>query len=320
MQQAVLAQAVTILKKGGLVAFPTETVYGLGADASHVLALNKVFQAKKRPKNHPLILHIGHIDVLSQWVVDVPTEAQKLIQAFWPGPLTLILEKAAWVPEELTGGQNTIGVRMPSHPIALALLQQFGNGLAAPSANQFGHVSPTNAAAVHEELGDAVDLILDGGDCEVGIESTIIDGRRSPVKILRPGMITAREIAALMPLEAVADICQRPRVSGSHDAHYAPRTPTMLIDLNNAMVEQLLKSRSTFVLLTWSKQKIPSSIPQVAMPDEPKAYARILYKTLREIDHQDVDKIYIEDVPHEEAWVAIRDRLRRASYTCPSGS
>src|SRR4029078_13456997 len=190
-------QAVAILRSGGLVAMPTETVYGLAADARNPEALRKIFLAKQRPSDHPLIVHIADMEQLPQWTSAVSALAQKLARAFWPGPMTLILPKADSVLDLITGKQTTIGIRIPNHPVAQALLKAFGSGVAAPSANRFGHISPTTAEAVREELGDAVDMVLDGGQCDIGVESTIIDVSRGDPVILRPGMISAADIEAV---------------------------------------------------------------------------------------------------------------------------
>ncbi|HEX2549243.1 MAG TPA: L-threonylcarbamoyladenylate synthase, partial [Gammaproteobacteria bacterium] len=200
MLKNTIQNGVKILKQGGLVAFPTETVYGLGGDAKNPLAIQKIFQAKNRPKNHPLIVHIGTIAEIATWAVDVSPFAWRLAEAFWPGPLTLILRSAQDVCLDVTGGQNTVGLRMPNHPLALELLQAFGGGVAAPSANRFQSISPTTKVAVLEELGDRVDLIIEGGHCEVGVESTIVDCSSDVPAILRPGMITSEDIARVLKI------------------------------------------------------------------------------------------------------------------------
>ena len=217
-----IAQASGVLKAGGLVAFPTETVYGLGADASNAQAVARIFAVKGRPRNHPLIVHLASADDLATWAVDVSEDARQLARAFWPGPLTLILKRAESVLDAVTGEQDTVAVRVPSHPKALALLEAFGGGIAAPSANKFGRISPTTPDHVRLDLGQEVDLVLDGGACEIGIESTIVDCSGERPRLLRPGKITATEIEALLgePLtgnavtEVVAGV--EPRVTGSH--------------------------------------------------------------------------------------------------------
>ena len=228
-----IERAVAVLRAGKLVAFPTETVYGLGADASNVTAIRKVFAAKQRPVDHPLIVHLADTAGLKHWASVVPREAWLLAEAFWPGPLTMVLPRAAHVPGELTGGQNTIALRVPSHPVARRLLKAFDGALAAPSANRFGRLSPTSAADVREELGEAVDFILDGGECAVGIESTIVAFRNSQAVVLRPGAVTAEQIAETLQTEVVPPTASSPRVSGTLPSHYAPRTPLKVMAADN---------------------------------------------------------------------------------------
>ena len=210
-----IEHAVAVLRAGKLVAFPTETVYGLGADASSVAAIRKVFAAKQRPADHPLIVHLADVAALKHWASVVPREAWLLAEAYWPGPLTMVLPRAAHVPSELTGGQSTIALRVPSHPVARRLLKAFDGALAAPSANRFGRLSPTSAAHVREELGDAVDFILDGGECPVGIESTIVAFRNGQAAVLRPGAVTAEQIADTLQSEVVPATASRRRLCGS---------------------------------------------------------------------------------------------------------
>ncbi|MGB5206509.1 MAG: L-threonylcarbamoyladenylate synthase, partial [Azonexus sp.] len=230
------ARAVELLRAGELVAFPTETVYGLGADASSPAAVAKIFAAKGRPADHPLIVHLAGHDAVDHWAEEVPAVAWELMETFWPGPLTLILKKQAWVPSTVTGGQDTVGLRVPGHPVALELLRRFAAvagehaGIAAPSANRFGRISPTTAAHVQEELGDRVSLILDGGPCAVGIESTIVDCSRGEPVVLRPGHISPAHLEAVFGrVLAIRTADEAPRVSGSLAAHYAPQTPMRLI-------------------------------------------------------------------------------------------
>ncbi|MEO8003262.1 MAG: L-threonylcarbamoyladenylate synthase, partial [Betaproteobacteria bacterium] len=229
MSDQEIEQAVQILRKGGLVAFPTETVYGLGADASNPAAVRKIFAAKGRPADHPVIVHIADTSELKHWALEVPRSAWVLAEKFWPGPLTMVFKRASHVSDLVTGGQDTVGVRVPSHPVAQQLLRAFNGGIAGPSANRFGRLSPTTAAHVREELGAAVDLVLDGGPCEVGIESTIVDVTRATPAVLRPGRITALQIEEALAT-AVGDTAPgRPRVSGSLDSHYAPQLPLTLV-------------------------------------------------------------------------------------------
>ncbi|MEO8963719.1 MAG: L-threonylcarbamoyladenylate synthase, partial [Gammaproteobacteria bacterium] len=228
MNRNFVINAVEVLRAGGLVAMPTETVYGLGADARNVSALRKIFLAKQRPMNHPLIVHLAEISQLEEWADDISETGLLLAKAYWPGPLTLIFKKAPGVNDLVTGGQETIGLRIPHHPVAQALLQAFGGGIAAPSANRFGRISPTTAKAVYEELGDSVDLILEGGQCSVGVESTIVDVSGKHPTILRPGMITAANIEEVLHSRVIDKPQSAPRVSGSMESHYAPATKIRL--------------------------------------------------------------------------------------------
>lgn len=314
--QSDIQQAVAILRKGGLVAFPTETVYGLGADAKNPDALAKIFHAKGRPVDHPLIVHISDISQLSDWVSEIPPVAYALANHFWPGPLTMIFKKAPHVLDIITGGQDTIGVRIPNHPIATALLKNFGSGLAAPSANRFGRISPTTAAAVREELNEAVDLVLDGGPCEVGVESTIIDVNAKAPVILRPGMLSKTQIEDVIQASITTNTLNAPRVSGSHESHYAPTTKTILIDPKNipTFLENINKDQLPMAFVTAKTKLLPrNQIDCIAMSTNPIQYAHDLYSTLRELDKKNYKQIVIEEVPQGSEWDAIRDRLQRAS-------
>ncbi len=329
-----LAQAVRLLQAGELVAFPTETVYGLGADAANPEAVAKIFAAKGRPADHPLIVHLAGAGHLDQWARDIPQQAWDLAEAFWPGPLTLILKRAPGVPKAVTGGQDTVGLRVPAHPLALALLRAYAqagggrnglSGIAAPSANRFGRISPTDAAHVRAELGDTVSLVLDGGPCDVGIESTIIDLSRDgmPPRLLRPGHITPEQIEKVigeMPeLPETMKSAGVPRVSGSLDAHYAPRTPMRLVTTQNlgGVVEELQRTGRRYSLLMHSDLPLPSAHSHCQLPDVPDGYARGLYAALRELDQAGGDVILVEAIPETREWDAVADRLRRA--TCGSG-
>lgn len=316
LDQQEIDKAVSILRKGGLVAFPTETVYGLGADASNPEALRKIFAAKQRPVDHPLIVHLADVRRLLSWASEMSEEAVLLAQAFWPGPLTMIFKKAPSVSDLLTGGQDTIGLRIPDHPVAYALLSAFGSGIAAPSANRFGRISPTTAAAVQEELGDSVDLILKGGQCEVGVESTIVDvsGEEYPV-ILRPGMITAKQIEDVLQQSVMLSQQNSPRVSGSHESHYSPVTKTVLIKTDNiaGFLTKLSAGDLPVAVLSRRTQTTRQGVTLVAMPVDAKQYAHDLYATLRKLDKENFRQIVIEAVPEESSWDAIRDRLQRAT-------
>ena len=340
-----IGQAVQTLKSGHLVGIPTETVYGLAADAANPIAINKIFATKGRPTGHPLIVHIAKpiLENLKQeekyaawekqlalWARDVPAEALLLAEVFWPGPLTIILPKAKNVLSEITGGQETVGIRCPNHPVALELLRRFDGGLAAPSANRFGHVSPTTAEHVQEEFPGL--LVLDGGACEVGIESTIVDLSRLDTvgpTILRPGAISQEQIHEVLsatlnlitPLEVRSTTTSTqatPRVSGSLSAHYAPKTKLVLyrddMSLNNDVIKQAKKI--AWVHLDDGKKLVDkpvSSYIEFVIPNNPVELAKALYATLRSLDKSDYDLIFFQAPPLGSEWDAVRDRLSRAA-------
>ena len=317
-----LEQAVQRLLHDELVAFPTETVYGLGANASSVSAVQKIFAAKGRPADHPVIVHVADARALDDWAVNIPPEARRLAEAFWPGPLTLVLPRAAHVPDEVTGGQNTVGLRCPAHPVAQALLRAFAAaapqrpcGLAAPSANPFGRISPTTAAHVATDFIDADLLILDGGECAVGIESTIIDCSRAQPVLLRPGAVTSAMLAQVLGrLPALPD-AQAPRVSGALPSHYAPRKPLRLVSAKEITEAPAALAAQTAVLAL-----TPLALPVFAWyrgaPTEASQYAQVLYANLREMDQSPAAQLWVEDPPTE--WMAVTDRLKRAAYQTPS--
>lgn len=304
--------AARLLEAGRLVGMPTETVYGLAADAGNPEAVAAIFAAKGRPSNHPVIVHVARDADLSRWVAEVPLEARKLIEAFWPGPLTVILPRAAGVPAAVTGGQDSVGLRCPSHPVAQALLREFQQGqggLAAPSANRFGRVSPTTAQHVIDEFGapgaGPLAAVLDGGQSEVGIESTIIDLTRldtlGPV-LLRPGRISAAQVEAALGRPLALPDRAAPRVSGSLDAHYAPATPVALAA--SSEVERLgaaLQAKGKRVVI-------------LGCAGDAHAYAHALYANLRALDHEGADLILVEQPPQDAAWQGVNDRLRRAAF------
>ncbi len=319
-------RAVDLLVAGELVALPTETVYGLGADAANPAAVAKIFAAKGRPADHPLIVHLSGHDAVDHWAEQVPDVAWELMETFWPGPLTLILKKQAWVPDAVTGGQDTVGLRVPGHPVALELLRRFARakgatgemraGIAAPSANRFGRISPTTAEHVAEELGERVPLILDGGPCKVGIESTIIDCSRGEPVVLRPGHISPLHLEAVLGrLPAIETAHGAPRVSGSLEAHYAPTTPLRmvagerLLDFINAQ-----RHRGGRCAVISANQPPQAGMPHAwrLMPADPVGYAHDLYAALRDMDHAGVDLIVVEALPQGAEWAAVADRLRRA--------
>ena len=319
---AEIRRAAAILRAGGLVAFPTETVYGLGADASNPAAVAKIFAAKGRPQDHPVIVHLGSIELLPLWAGEIPAAAHQLAAAFWPGPLTLILTRATGVPDCVTGGQDTVGLRIPGHPVALELLQAFAgeeggrafSGVAAPSANRFGRISPTTAAHVRAELGAAVDVVLDGGECAVGIESTIIDLSRGRAVLLRPGQITQAQIAAVLGAEVELPDAAAPRVSGALASHYAPRTPLELVIAAELTARlSALRGRKVAVL---ARAEAPSGLKDVYWQAAQRAvagYAHELYASLRRLDDLGCDLILVEAPPAAPEWQGVNDRLRRAA-------
>jgi L-threonylcarbamoyladenylate synthase len=310
-----IEHAVGVLRAGKLVAFPTETVYGLGADASNPAAIRKVFAAKQRPADHPLIVHLADASGLKHWASVVPREAWLLAEAFWPGPLTMVLPRAVHVAGEVTGGQSTIALRVPSHPVARRLLQAFGGAVVAPSANRFGHLSPTSAQDVRDELGDDVDFIIDGGACPVGIESTIVAFRNSQPVILRPGVITAEQIAATLQTEVAPPTASSPRVSGTLASHYAPRTPLRVVHVDDVgdVVRREARKGPVAVLARRSRpSNTRAALWQVA-PTDAAEYAHHLYALLRRIDNAGCALIIVESVPPLAEWLAIRDRLTRAA-------
>ncbi len=309
-------EAAVILRHGGLVAFPTETVYGLGADAGNPAAVARLYAVKARPRNHPLIVHIGNAGQLERWANDVPALARRLAERFWPGPLTLILRRSARVPDAVTGGQETVGLRVPDHPLALALLAAFGGGIAAPSANRFGRLSPTTAAHVRSELGDAVDRILDGGPCRVGIESTIVDLSTGRPRLLRPGAITPTELEAAMGEPLAEVVGDRPRVSGSLASHYAPQTPLRLVPATAlpAEVTRRLGNGERVAVLARTVSLQPAPCVWQPMPTEPAAYMHDLYAQLRALDSLQLDCLLVEAPPPAAAWRAVQDRLARAAH------
>jgi L-threonylcarbamoyladenylate synthase len=326
--QAQIEKAAQLLAAGELVAMPTETVYGLAADASSPAAVAKIFAAKGRPADHPLIVHIGDIAQLEQWAREIPPAAHVLAEKYWPGPLTLILKRQPGVPDAVTGGQDTVGIRMPNHPIALALLKAFaktGSGaVAAPSANKFGRISPTKASHVKSDLGvganSAVAMILDGGESEVGIESTIVDLSRGVPVVLRPGAITAEEIESTIHAKIGAHVATpaapAPRVSGALAAHYAPRTPLQLIDSEELLKQVdacVLKGQTVAVLaFSVSPMRHPAVLWFAAAHSAPN-YAHDLYANLRLLDAAGVDLIFVEAPPDTAEWRAVADRLGRAA-------
>jgi L-threonylcarbamoyladenylate synthase len=317
-----IEKAAGVLRAGGLVAVPTETVYGLGANAEDRAAVTRVFQVKGRPAAHPLIVHIGDAERLGDWAGHVPATAAALARRFWPGPLTLVLRRAPRVPLEVTGGLETVAVRMPGHPVALALLAAFGGGVAAPSANRFGSVSPTTAAHVRAELGDGVDFVLDGGPCQVGVESTIIDATGETPSILRPGGVTREDLEAALGRPVTASPASGIRVPGQHPSHYAPRARVVLVEPERVVAEAEHAQEQghrvgVFLPPSFAAASVKAHAV-VPVPDSAAAYARGLYGFLRELDRQGCDLI-VASLPQEQGLgLAIANRLRRAAGPRPS--
>ncbi|MGC8516921.1 MAG: L-threonylcarbamoyladenylate synthase [Steroidobacteraceae bacterium] len=311
-----LQAALDALRAGELVAFPTETVYGLGADARNPAAVRRIFAVKGRPANHPVIVHLQSLRELSGWVRSVPPAAERLAERFWPGPLTLVLPRSLQVDDCVTGGQDTVAVRVPAHPVAQQLLGAFGGGIAAPSANRYGRVSPTRAEHVREELGTAVTVVLDGGECPIGLESTIVAFQDGRARLLRPGRITAGEIRAQLGSLQIGADAASPRVPGSTAAHYAPATaleivPAAQLEARSAALAQA--GRRVAVLAQRAPQ---SALPAVTWIDATalaQRYGHDLYAHLRALDKSGCERILVQEVPQGDEWEAIRDRLHRAA-------
>ncbi|MGK5554787.1 L-threonylcarbamoyladenylate synthase [Actinomadura kijaniata] len=312
-----IEKAADVLRAGGLVALPTETVYGLGANAEDPAAVSRIFQVKGRPPSHPLIVHISGAEHLGDWVQEVPATARLLAERFWPGPLTLVLRRGRRVPLEATGGLETVAVRVPDHPVALALLSAFGGGVTAPSANRFGSVSPTTADDVRAELGDAVDFVLDGGPCQVGVESTIVDATGQVPTILRPGGVTRENLEAVLGYPLAVPATSHIRVPGQHPSHYAPRARVVLVEPEKVVAEAELAQElghrvGVFLPAAFASAEVKAHAV-VAVPGSMAAYARGLYGFLRELDQRGCDLI-VASLPVEEGLgLAIANRLRRAA-------
>jgi L-threonylcarbamoyladenylate synthase len=316
---AQIAQAVAVLKRGGLVAVPTETVYGLAADASNEAAVRAVFAAKGRPADHPVIVHVADASAIDAWARDVPASARALAAEFWPGPLTLVLKRSARALDVVTGGQDTVGLRCPAHPWAHALLQAFGGALAAPSANSFGRVSPTTAEHVRADLGEKprgeVDLILDGGPCPVGIESTIVDLSGPAPVLLRPGVITRAALEQVLGVPVAEPGGDAPRASGRLEKHYAPRTPLEVVPVDRLGSRLAALFHLRVALL--APQAVLATLRaapavQLAAPEDAVTYGRELYANLHRLDQSSAERIVIAAPPLGADWAAIHDRLQRA--------
>ena len=304
-----------------MVAIPTETVYGLGADASNEEALDRLYQAKGRPRRHPVIVHLSGAEQMARWAKEVPTAAQKLAQAFWPGPLTLVLRKSEAVLDALTGGAGTIALRVPSHPLARSVLEAFTEaaegrlaGLAMPSANKFGRVSPTTAQHVADDMGNAVDFVLDGGACEVGIESTIVDLSREEPTLLRPGGIQRAQLEAVLDRPLADPTPEAPRVPGSLPSHYAPRARLQLAT-RLQIIDALATNRSRRIAVLALEVSVPrlAASLSVVVPAIASSYARTMYANLRTLDATGADVILAERPPGSPNWAGVLDRLQRAA-------
>ncbi len=313
--QTEIVEAVETLRSGRLVAFPTETVYGLGANAADPAAVAKLFALKGRPADHPVIVHLDNPRYLHRWVASIPPVAELLAAKFWPGPLTLILPKADDVNPIVTGGQDSIGIRVPSHPIAQQLLTAFGGGIAAPSANRYGRLSPTRPEHVREEFGDAVGMVLDGGETPIGLESTIVSCLDNIPMLLRPGFITRSDLEKVLGSLALGGAA--PRAPGDRASHYAPATPLEIV------ADDLLETRAGELAALGGKVAVLAMRPPlhaqrhmtwINAGKKPDTYTHNLYNNLRTLDRVGCVRILVQAPPAEERWVAVFDRLQRASH------
>lgn len=311
-----IEEAITALRRGGLIALPTETVYGLAADARNPAAVRKIFEAKGRPVDHPLIVHLAAASAVDEWAADIPQTARDLARAFWPGPLTLVLRRAAGTLDAVTGGLETIALRVPDHPVALAVLTHFGGGLAAPSANRYGRVSPTSADDVRAELGDSVQCILDGGRCRVGIESSIVDLSGDQPRILRPGAITAGQIEAVMGQSLTTRRSSATRSPGLKPSHYAPRARVRIVKREDAAEELALwqrqQQRVGLLAVEWPAD-LSSDVSWLRMDNDLDLQARHLYGRLREADARGLDVVVVVPPEGSGLALAVRDRLYRSA-------
>jgi len=318
-----ITRAAALLRDGGVIAFPTETVYGLGGDAENDAAVRRIFSLKGRPADHPLIVHLADAGSIDHWAREVPAAALRLAGRFWPGPLTIVLRRSSKVSDLVTGGLDTVGIRVPAHPVAQALLREFGVGIAAPSANRFGRISPTRAGHVYEELGAGPDLILDGGDCRVGLESTIISLVDDRPILLRPGGISLLELSETVGEEVALHNQPEPslRAPGSHATHYAPLTPAAIIAGENlqAVARNMAEEGQKVALLCLSETNFAACqlAGSLLLPPDPPAYGHALYAAMRQLDVAGHDTILIEAPPETEPWRAVRDRLQRAAHRQP---
>jgi len=321
--QAEIEVAVDALRDGELVAFPTETVYGLGANASNPAAVRKVYELKGRPPSHPVIVHIDQAKYLRRWVRELTPAAEQLAAAFWPGPLTLVLPRGENVQDVVTGGQDSVAIRIPSHPMARQLLDAFGGGIAAPSANRYGRLSATRAEHVHDEFGDAVKVVLDGGECQVGLESTIVSCLDDTVRLLRPGAVTLSQLRGVVGEVQIGADKNSPRVPGSAPAHYAPATPLTIVPGGeiDALAESISEGGQRIAVLA---QRLPLKTYQyvtwINAGKRAEAFGHDLYANLRTLDKAGCARILVQEVPGDERWDAVRDRLARAAVGAAADS
>jgi L-threonylcarbamoyladenylate synthase len=317
VDEADVARAVEVLRAGGLVAFPTETVYGLGADASNSRAVERIFEVKGRPRGHPLIVHLPTPAALDEWATDVPAEAATLADAFWPGPLTLLLQRSPRVDDVVTGGRATVGLRVPAHPLARELLTTFGGGVAAPSANRFGRVSPTTAAHVRADLGGAVDLVLDGGPCDVGVESTIVDFSTGEAEVVRPGGVTFEQLARVLGHPVDVWLGDREvSAPGTLASHYTPAARVEIVDAHGAAIraaDLVARGSTVGVLAPRAIADLPEGVVELEPAGPPDDYARVLYDRLRQADRLDLDVLVTVPPDGHGVGAAVIDRLRRAA-------
>jgi L-threonylcarbamoyladenylate synthase len=299
--QEEIKKAAEIIRAGGLVVFPTETVYGLGANALDAVAVRKIYDLKGRPARSPLIVHVASVEQARELAAEWSEEAEQLAREYWPGPLTLVVPKRATIPDEVTAGLSTVGLRMPRHPVALALLAAAGVPIAGPSANRFTQLSPTTAQHVREAFGVDTPFLLDGGPCEVGLESTVVAVTRDGLEVLRPGMAFVDE--AVVPAENEGAAHRSP---GQHKKHYSPRTRVLLVR-HGRLPE---KGRGAYLWI----ERAAKAEQTIHMPNQPEAYAAQLYRQLHELDQRGLDWIAVEFPPETREWAAIRDRLTRAAY------
>lgn len=309
-----IEQAVEILRGGGLVAFPTETVYGLGADATNASAVERIYAVKGRPTTNPVIVHVADIERAQRYALDWPETAQKLAEQFWPGPLTMVLPKSPQIVDQVTAGLATVGLRVPNHPLALELLRAFDGPVGAPSANRSMRISPTTADHVREELGDDVQLILDGGPCDVGIESTVLDLSGDQPCVLRPGMVTRAMIEQVIGPVAMGkplgDTHQPALAPGQQLTHYAPRTLAFRFNATQAV---RISTDGVGIIDIAGIDRPRFNEATITLPSDPEQYARHFYAALRQLDRMDLKAIYVEMPPDAPAWAPVRDRIRRAT-------